>query len=624
MEIVTPDNALFNLNIKFETSDVNELYLLVNISESYNDFYGFQEYCKEKINGKERLKLRNAFSIKMSQPIANIIRNEYFYNKALMAQKTNTGYSFEVLRNKILNTKDDKNKFPYLEEKLYSVLKKNFRIRWKNKDKETDTNIRLTIEEGNGQEVDLSLVGSGVLNLLEIFSSLHSKLDGINIVLLDEPDSHIHSNIQHKLMKQLKTDPLGSQVFIITHNDRLIYSVKQEELFYLNAQSKKTGTLDYFPFILKNIAQLEHKMSGFLEESEQLYKNRPAIFVEGKTDQLILEAILEKHFSKYLERINIKHDNGHSGVTSMAISWHYQKIEKKAVALFDYDEAATDSIREINTLVPEKKRTNFKVFSLKEYKPLHIRTFYQKSIDISFSIEEMFDIEIWNYFRLNDFLITKSDLPRITDVDKSLRDHCLEKGIEEPYLVYLKKVKREKKNKAAKHIVSLIDTTNTDAMKQLVTDILCYLFEKEELELTEKSIKNNVSDSTKILFDKKLENPASVKKPTDTDNLTKILFQAWEKYKDTEGWTNIASINNYIKSIIKDFSPQKYGASKLTDLINSFPDDFEMTKYKGKGTVNIIVFRPTEKMLTICSTTDAVTARDFAQITPRRARQFRR
>ena len=126
------------------------------------------------------------------------------------------------------------------------------------------------------------------------------------------------------------------------------------------------------------------------------------------------------------------------------------------------------------------------------------------------------------------------------------------------------------------------------------------------------------------MFDKKLENPASVKKPTDTDNLTKILFQAWEKYKDTEGWTNIASINNYIKSIIKDFSPQKYGSSKLTDLINSFPDDFEMTKYKGKGTVNIIAFRPTEKMLTMCSTTDAVTARDSAQSTPRRARHTRR
>ena len=71
-------------------------------------------------------------------------------------------------------------------------------------------------------------------------------------------------------------------------------------------------------------------------------------------------------------------------------------------------------------------------------------------------------------------------------------------------------------------------------------------------------------------------------------NLLKI---ASDKYQDDDGFVNVSAAGNYIKRVKPDFYCQAYGFPKLSDLIESFPEKYEMKRYSGKGTVNIVVYR---------------------------------
>lgn len=71
------------------------------------------------------------------------------------------------------------------------------------------------------------------------------------------------------------------------------------------------------------------------------------------------------------------------------------------------------------------------------------------------------------------------------------------------------------------------------------------------------------------------------------------LLQGWLQYKedDTENWANVAPVGGLLKRLKPDFDPRTYGVSKTPELISKI-DIFEMTRYKGKGGVNIVAYRP--------------------------------
>ncbi|WP_323592444.1 AAA family ATPase [Aliarcobacter butzleri] len=56
---------------------------------------------------------------------------------------------------------------------------------------------------------------------------------GLNILLIDEPDSHVHSSIQATLIEELRKIE-NSQIFVISHNDRFIQKSKNKELYFIN------------------------------------------------------------------------------------------------------------------------------------------------------------------------------------------------------------------------------------------------------------------------------------------------------------------------------------------------------------------------------------------------------
>lgn len=285
--VIRDKDNLFNLKIEFDVPNNEDTYVRIQNDETYDDFIKFKEYCADN-----NISLKKVFSLNFTKPVANILKDEPFLNFAQIQKKTYLGNTYETLRNKILLTSKDE-KFEYLEEKLKNIIGVTYKIRLKNKNRDDDEFIRITIEKENDGEIDLSLVGSGLMHILEIFSSLYVKEKNesfLNLIFIDEPDSHMHFKLQTKLIDELKKDS-HRQIFLITHNDKLIEKASQGELFYINNEIKNLGQLNYMNFDDYKIVTFE--LSELLNSIET---DKYLLLTEGKTDKIIITKAWEKLF----------------------------------------------------------------------------------------------------------------------------------------------------------------------------------------------------------------------------------------------------------------------------------------------------------------------------------------
>lgn len=132
-----------------------------------------------------------------------------------------------------------------------------------------------------------------------------------------------------------------------------------------------------------------------------------------------------------------------------------------------------------------------------------------------------------------------------------------------------------KLRESGKFVIGVGKESASEAFKQSCDLYLC--LEKLNMDSDEviEEVENNVNN-----------------KETEIDELDRLLQIAANSYQDDEtGYTNVSSAGTYIKRVKPDFDISKYGVKKLPEYIERKSDLYEMTKYKGKGTVNIIAYK---------------------------------
>ncbi len=77
----------------------------------------------------------------------------------------------------------------------------------------------------------------------------------------------------------------------------------------------------------------------------------------------------------------------------------------------------------------------------------------------------------------------------------------------------------------------------------------------------------------------------------DIESIHQLLSLASDKYQDDDGFVNISSAGTFIKRIKPDFDVRTFGYIKLPQLIEAFPDKYEIKRYPGKGTVTIVAYK---------------------------------
>ncbi|WP_335911043.1 ATP-dependent nuclease [Shewanella indica] len=235
------------------------------------------------------LKLDEVIFIYQTRPVANTLQNESYHNEAQLKKKVRGGLSHEVLRNKIIARRDN---ISQLQDDVAKILGKNVLFdlppkSWAN----SKEFVSLKVSIAGGKKQDLHLQGSGFLQILEILSTIEFLQAPLKLLLVDEPDSHIHSKLQESLIEHLRTIE-HNQFFVISHNDQFVSNAGDDEVFFLNEEAKGSGELNSIPSESFDI--VKSALGGVVISLEKLNQSSHIAFVEGKDDADYLTAIFSK------------------------------------------------------------------------------------------------------------------------------------------------------------------------------------------------------------------------------------------------------------------------------------------------------------------------------------------
>ena len=240
------------------------------------------ELTKEQY--KELLKYKPVFI----PSTIGVTNKEDLFRTIAQDQFLSEGRHNEIIRNMIyrISKQTNWNSFKDVLIKLFKI--KNFQIPF---NEDADRWITALYSE-NEIEIDIISAGSGFLQVLNIvcFLYLFSKR---NLALIDEPDAHMHEDLQRVLFKTLSDVSRDNniQLLISTHSQILINEANINNILLIdkskNSAEKVKKYEDLIPFFQENglslptpkiIELIKHKKIVFIEGKEADYDNFIKIF----------------------------------------------------------------------------------------------------------------------------------------------------------------------------------------------------------------------------------------------------------------------------------------------------------------------------------------------------------
>lgn len=354
---INVNDQIFTLAFEIgKPKSINNSYLRFK-TISNREFENFASHMRGR-----RTSLDKIFFFYQTKPISNILSKEPFMNKGQILRKISIGKSGEVLRNKIINRKGAEREV--IENQISSVLGYPIEFQCNNENNfNEDEYINLNINN-----LDIHLQGSGFLQIAEIFSTIEYLENTINVLLIDEPDSHIHSKLQKKLLTELKSIE-KTQTFIISHNDNFVNELQPEELFYINSEAKSRGTI--LKLEPENFDKIKKEMGGVILALDKLNYSDKICFVEGEDDITYFEN-LKTIFSTVLPNFILPKKVAFyylRGKDNLLTKIEYQKrfltqlfTDKQTIVVYDKDYCTTEKSLSHNTQITKKLGRNSEAF----------------------------------------------------------------------------------------------------------------------------------------------------------------------------------------------------------------------------------------------------------------------
>lgn len=139
----------------------------------------------------------------------------------------------EVFRSSLLHLRTtDKKQIT----RINKILKESFGLHLSTIefDAQKDVYVRVMYEH-DGVEHDIASAGSGLQQVIQLLTYVY--LHRPDIILIDEPDAHLHPQLQGtvgQVIRQITTD-LGAQVLVSTHSPEVIDGFSLSEVFFVDA-----------------------------------------------------------------------------------------------------------------------------------------------------------------------------------------------------------------------------------------------------------------------------------------------------------------------------------------------------------------------------------------------------
>ncbi|MDQ2770779.1 MAG: AAA family ATPase [Bacteroidota bacterium] len=297
------------------------------------------------------------------------------------------------------------------------------------KDDKLINKINIKINGG----IPASALSEGEKKQLLLRAVLDVISDDESLILLDEPDSHVHISRKaefHKMLAPYKT----RQSILTTHSPTLTHAFKPEHIIMLTKdEAYHTKTVDAKK--RQVIAKLTDGLWSYQQQNLVLNSKKDILFLEGKYDETFISAALSKLQAKYstYEQLSFEYVpcNGAKAIKEMMQKFPPQEGQT-LFAIWDRDGAGWDAIKEVMGETANSWNDN-NFGSYKKQGTAWIVP-YPKWAGFgngNFTVEDYFSFE-----KLTEMLLLGArsfeSLPRSKDVIKShLSDACGEFEVEE-------------------------------------------------------------------------------------------------------------------------------------------------------------------------------------------------
>ena len=223
-------------------------------------------------------------------PLSGVDIKESPFDPVVIPARLARAQAGSVLRNLLLAVSLDADKW----QKLQQVIRSFFGYELLPPSSGAEIYVRYQ-HSAQGSWYDLSSAASGFLQVLLVYAALLYK--EASVVLIDEPDAHLHILLQEKMYRDLceHARQSSSQLVIATHSERLIDAADKENLRLLAGELRKVNDKRK----VKRTLSLDNT-EILLAETE-----RKILYVEGKTDIDILRgwaSVLKHPLLQFLEK----------------------------------------------------------------------------------------------------------------------------------------------------------------------------------------------------------------------------------------------------------------------------------------------------------------------------------
>lgn len=227
-------------------------------------------------------------------PFSGLEPTEKFLDISPMRQQVGKGQPGSVLRNLLLRVgnpspRDSGNQVPKSVpssadwDELAGVVERWFSVKISRPIYESTKDVYITVEYSqSNRDYDIISGGSGFHQTLTLLAFLFGYQP--TTILLDEPDAHLHVNLQREILDffKRKSHELGTQFLIATHAEEFARGVDAGRIVsLLNRVPKRVEST---PAVLRAMADVSN------EEITLLMASPYILYVEGESDERILRA----------------------------------------------------------------------------------------------------------------------------------------------------------------------------------------------------------------------------------------------------------------------------------------------------------------------------------------------
>ncbi len=250
-------------------------------------------------------------------------------------------------------------------QELANIVERWFSVRISEPKYESAKDVYITVEyKQNGKDYDIIAGGSGfhqTLTLLAFIFGYHPTT-----ILLDEPDAHLHVNLQREIIDFFKRKSIerNTQFLIATHAEEFARGVDAGQI---------VSFLSHVPTRIKSTPEVLRAMADVSnEEVARLMTSPYILYVEGESDERIVRAWAAPcGASSVMDKVCFRSMGGGSKESMKAeADKHFAALQQiipkiSRLMLFDYDDDAKSFHPEQGNLVlTEWKRKNIENYLL--------------------------------------------------------------------------------------------------------------------------------------------------------------------------------------------------------------------------------------------------------------------